>query len=83
LQYKQVNKPPNIKTKVLHRFYTHPKTKKMKQLKIAEMECISGGISCSRAAGWLFGGGVIFMLIPGLQPLGATLIASSALGAAC
>jgi hypothetical protein len=56
----------------------------MKKLEIMEMENISGGtVSCSQAAGWLFGGGLVFMLIPGLQPLGATLIASSALGATC
>jgi hypothetical protein len=55
----------------------------MKKLEIMEMESISGGVTCSQAAGWLFGGGIIFCLIPGLQPLGATLIASSTLGATC
>jgi hypothetical protein len=41
------------------------------------------GPSCSQAAGWLFGAGVGFLLIPGLQAVGATLILSSGLGATC
>ena len=55
----------------------------MKKLEIMEMEDISGGVTCSQAAGWLFGGGFILALVPGLLPLGITIMASSGIGAAC
>jgi hypothetical protein len=55
----------------------------MNKLELKQMEVIEGGVSCSQASGWLFGAGLAFLLIPGLAPLGITLLASSSLGATC
>jgi hypothetical protein len=57
----------------------------MKKLEMNQMEMIEGGngVGCSEAAGMLFGAGLVLSFIPGLTPLGITILASSATGAIC
>jgi len=55
----------------------------MKTLSSIQMEAFTGGVACEQAAGWLFGAGLVMSFVPGLTPLGITLLLSSTTGALC